>query len=419
MKRFLIISIIIGAAVYSAEAQLLEDNDSRLKTKKVERKGFLFFRSKKKPGKSPGIAGASKRSSPRYSSASSPFRLSGSVSPRYSSVRERQKRYSVRPRSSGGVASFKTRKYSPRYSGGNPFRGSDYKVTPRYSYGNPFRGSKYKSTPRYSGGNPFRGSDYKVTPRYSPSNPFRGSDYKVSIRYSQGSPFRGKDYKVTPRYSSSNPFRGKDYKVNIRYSQGSPFRGKDYRITPRYSLGMPFRSKEYKITPRYSQGMPFRGKDYKITPRYSQGMPFRGTDYKVTPRYSKGMPFRGKDYNVKPRYSAGSPFTGVDFKVRPRYTGTRIRFFGNSKEWGMSRLYQESSLWEGDMKVRNRRIGDQHPSSNYHMAMKFSSPKVRKMLRKWNIFWTRMNGNKQNSNGVNERVKEPKFDKKERVIWNN
>ena len=395
MKRLIIISIFIGAAVYSADAQLLEDNDSRLKTKKVERKGFLFFRNKKKQGKSVGIPSAGKRTSPRYSSASSPFRLAKSSSPRYSPAKQRQRRYSVRPRSSGGVTSFKTRKSSPRYSGSNPFRGSDYKVTPRYSFGNPFRGSKYKASPRYSGGNPFRGSDYKVTPRYSSSNPFRGRDYKVNIRYSKGSPFKGKQYRISPRYSPSNPFRGKDYKVNIRYSKGSPFRGKDYRVTP-----------------RYSQGSPFRGKDYKVTPRYSRGMPFRGKDYKITPRYSKGMPFRGQDYNVKPRYSAGSPFRGVDYKVRPKYTGSRIRFFGNSKEWGTAKYFQESSLWRGDMKMKRRGPGDQHPSSNYHMAMRFSSPKIRKMFRKWNIFWTRINGNKQNSKGVNERVKEPKFDKK-------
>lgn len=386
MKRFLIISILLGAVVYTAEAQLLEDNDSRLKTKKVERKGFLFFRSKKKPGSSSGIPGSPTRTSPRYSTASSPFRLSRSSSPRYSPTRERQKRYSARP----------------RYSGGNPFRGNDYKVTPRYSFGNPFRGSKYKFSPRYSGGSPFKAKDYKISPRYSPSNPFRGSDYKINIRYSQGSPFRGRDYKVTPRYSPSNPFRGKDYKVNIRYSQGSPFRAKDY-----------------KITPRYSQGMPFRGKDYKVTPRYSLGNPFRGQRYKVSPRYSQGMPFTARDYKVSPRYSAGNPFRGIDYKVRPRYSNSKHRFVVDKRWKKLTRFYNESSTWEGDMKVKHRRIGDQHPSSNYHVAMKFNNPKVRKMFRKWNIFWTRLNGNKQNSNGVNEKVKEPKFDKKERVIWNN
>lgn len=402
MKRFLIISILIGSAVYTADAQLLEDNDNRLKTKKIERKGFLFFRNKKKAGKSPGIPSADGRRSPRYSSASSPFRLSKTPSPRYSPVKQRQKRYSVNPRTSGGVVSFKPRKYSPRYSGGNPFRGSDYRVTPRYSYANPFRGSRFKTAPRYSGG-----------------NPFRGKDYKVNIRYSGGNPFRGSDYRVTPRYSGGNPFRGRDYKVNIRYSGGNPFRGSDYRINPRYSKGNPFRGQDYRVNIRYSQGNPFRGQKYGANPRYSQGMPFRSKDYRITPRYSQGMPFRGKDYKVKPRYSAGSPFRGVDYKVRPRYTGTKLRFFGNTKEWGLAKYFQEATLWEGDMKVRHKRIGNQHPSSNYHLAMKFNNPKIRKMFRKWNIFWTRLNGNKHNPKDVNGSVKEPKFDKKERVIWNN
>ena len=266
MKRFLIIAFLIGTAVYTADAQLLEDSDRRLKTKKTERKGFLFFRNKKKPNNSRRIPNAGRRTSPRYSSASSPFRLSRSTSPRYSSAQDRQKRYSTRPRSSGGVTSFKTRKTSPRYSRGNPFRRS-----------------QFKGSPRYSGG---------------------------------------------------NPFRGKNHKVNIRYSQGSPF-------------------------------------------------------------------------------------GGVDFKVRPRYTGTKIRFFGNFKEWGVSKSYRQSSIWKGDLKISHRRIGNQHRSSNYHTAMKFSNPKIRKMFRKWNIFWVRVNRNKQNPDGVNKPIKKPKFDKKERVIWNN
>lgn len=373
-------------AVYSADAQLIEDSDRRLKTKKVERKGFLFFRSKKKPKNSDGIPQGDRKTSPRYSSISSPFRLSGSPYPRYSTFKDRQIRYSARP----------------RYSGGSPFSGRNYKVTPRYSFGNPFRGSTFKSSPRYSVG-----------------NPFRGGDYKRSIRYSAGSPFKGRDYKVTPRYSRSNPFRGNDYKVNVRYSKGSPFLSKDYRVSPRYSTGMPFRGKDYRITPRYSAGSPFKGRNYNVTPRYSRGMPFRVKDYNVNPRYSRGIPFRGKDFNVKPRYSAGSPFRGVDFKIRPRYTGTKISWFGNGREWGEAKYYQESSLWEGDMKRSRPRVGNQHPSSNYHMAMKFNNPKIRKMFRKWNIFWTRINGNSQNSKGVKSPEKEPKFDKKERVIWNN
>jgi len=215
------------------------------------------------------------------------------------------------------------------------------------------------------------------------------------------------------------PFRGRDYNIRPRYSPGSPFRGQDYNVSPRYSMGMPFRSRDYNIQPRYSSGSPFRGQAYRVAPRYSPGNPFRGKDYKISVRYSQGMPFRGQDYKVKPRYSVGSPFRGADFKVRPRYTGTKINRFRNGEEWSNAKYYQESSMWEGDMKRTRRGLGDQHPSSNYHMAMKFNDPKVRKMFRKWNVFWTRLNGNSQNAKGVKEKIKEPKYDKKERVIWNN
>jgi hypothetical protein len=51
--------------------------------------------------------------------------------------------------------------------------------------------------------------------------------------------------------------------------------------------------------------------------------------------------------------------------------------------------------------------------------MKFSHPNIRKMFRKWNIFWVRVNGNKEESNGVKASVRTPKFDKNEKDIWNN
>jgi len=403
MKRLLTIVFLITITVSYTEAQLLEDTDKKLKKARVERRGFLFFRSKKKVKNSDGIPSGSKKSSVRYSNASSPFEFIKRISPRYSAPKDKVKRYSV------GV----------RYSSGNPFKRNKYKRVTRNSAGNPFRGSSYKRSPRYSGGNPFRGSDYKVTPRYSGGNPFRGQDYKRDVRYSPGNPFKGNKYRVTPRYSPGNPFRGNDYKVSPRYSQGNPFRGSRYKVSPRYSPGNPFRGNRYKVSPRYSGGMPFRGKDYKVTPRYSQGNPFRGMKYKVSPRYSKGMPFRGKDYHVNPRYSEASPFRGKE-KVSPRYTGTKLGFFKmvRNRKLAIAHYYWESSQWEGDMKVNRKTYGDQHPSSNYHFAMKFQNPEVRKLLRKWNVFWTRLNGNKQNSKGVKERVKEPKFDKKERVIWN-
>ncbi len=320
MKKLLTILIVGLIMGFHVEAQLLEDNQSRLKTARVKSPGFLFFRSKKKI---------------RTGTGANQQKVVGQTSPRYSQ----------------GRVSFRSKGISPRFSSGSPFRSRDYRIAPRYSSGSPFRNSQYKVTPRYSGGNPFRGSDYRITPRYSRGNPFRGSQYAVS--------------------------------------------------------------------PRYSRGMPFRGKDYRISPRYSSGNPFRGRDYKVSPRYSVGNPFRGARYKVSPRYSQGMPFESWHFKVKPRYTNPKNRFVVNTAYRKMQRYYNESAGYRGNMKLSKRGSGDQHPSSNYHFAMRFSNPKIRKMFRKWNIFWVRVNGNKEEPKGVKASVRSPKFDKKEKDIWNN
>ncbi|MEP5613129.1 MAG: hypothetical protein ABJP45_12820 [Cyclobacteriaceae bacterium] len=337
MKKLLFIAIAILLMELQVEAQLLEDNQSRLKTTKVKSSGFLFFRNKNKGKTGPG---ANRQ------------KVTGQTTPRFSV----------------GRASFKTKGIAPRYSSGSPFRSRDYRITPRYSSGNPFRGSQYRVTPRYSAGNPFRGSAFKVSPRYTAGNPFRGSKFKASPRYSQGNPFRGSKFKASPRYSSGNPFRGSQFKAN----------------------------------PRYSQGMPFRGKDYKVSPRYSTSNPFRGMSFKVSPRYSQGMPFQPFDFKVKPRVSTG-----------------KNRFIIHKGYHEQHRYYNVTADYRGNMKVSRRGPGDQHPSSNYHFAMRFNSPQVRKMFRKWNIFWGRVHGNKEEPKGIKASVRSPKFDKKEKDIWNN
>ena len=128
MKRLLSILILMFSVAYVAEAQLLEDNDSRLKTGRIVRNKFLFFKAKKAPQKSDGIPSSRNNANPRYSNISSPFRLNRGTSPRYSSAKVRQGKYSS----------------SPRYSRTNTFRSSDFRVSPRYSKSNPFRGSDTK-----------------------------------------------------------------------------------------------------------------------------------------------------------------------------------------------------------------------------------------------------------------------------------
>lgn len=352
MRIFLMIWILF-TSVYVAEAQLLEDTDRKLKSARIERKGFSLFGDKKKVKKSGGIPPSKRQSAARYSSASSPFRSGRTVSPRYSTPGQKAQRYA-------GVT-------APRYSVGNPFRGSRYTVVSRNSAGNPFRGRRYNVVSLNSPGNPFRGARYRVTPRYSAG----------------GSPFA--NYRVTPRYSQGHPFRGRS-NVSPRYSRASPFRNQRYNVTPRYSVGNHFKGYRFNVNPRYSTGMPFTARDYNISLKYSvTSSDFRKSRfaYHHTPiRYSEGMPFRGQEY-----------------KISPRYTGTKSGFFKtlHNREMSIAKYYQETSLWEGDAK----------------------SARLQFLMRQWDKLWSRLNGNLPGTRGVKDPGGKAKFDKKERVIWNN
>lgn len=422
-------------------SQLIEDNDSRLKQHKVARDGFLFFRNKK------NIRGSeaqpqSKRKINVNNSPGSPYKSAGKVTPRGSNRSDRAKRYSVKVKySSGSPFRGNTRDVSPRVSKGNPFRGGSYSKDVKFSAGNPFRNINYEKSPRYSPSNPFRGRKYHIVELNSVPNPFRGINHKIAPRYSPSNPFKGLKYNVKPNYSSPNPFRGQKHKLAIRYSPSNPFKGAKYKIEPRYSPSNPFKGLKYNIAPRYSIGNPFRSEKHKVEVRYSPSNPFKGTEYKIeprysntgddfnnrfpndynSPRYSPGIPFRDINYKVKPRYSEGMPFKTKDYKVRPRYTGTSYGAAKKmlNKELRLISYYHETSHWKGDLKIKRKQIGDQHPSSNYHFAKKFSDPSVRKLLRKWNVYWTRLNGTKQQSKNVRKDIEEPKFDKKEKVLWNN
>ncbi|MEQ9051751.1 MAG: hypothetical protein RLP11_15675, partial [Marinoscillum sp.] len=58
-----------------------------------------------------------------------------------------------------------------------------------------------------------------------------------------------------------------------------------------------------------------------------------------------------------------------------------------------------------------------HPSANYTKANQ-DSEMIRNSMRKWNLFWTRVNRNKQQPNAVTDTTLKPKFDRKEAQIWN-
>lgn len=240
----------------------------------------------------------------------------------------------------------------------------------------------------------------------------------VTPSYSSGSPFKGEKYTINTYNSAPNPFRGKKYKIPELSATGKQAKGKSDRPEPRFSATNPFRGRTYDIPNLSATGNPFRGSDYDVQVRYSSGSPFRGRTYDIPNLSATGNPFRGSDYDVDVRYSSGSPFRAQDYKANPRFTGTKVSALsGKDKE---KYIYNTAITlyYRGTYSLKHKKIGDQHPSANYTSARVYKSEKVRESLRKWNVFWTRLNRNKMEPKGVRKTEKEAKFDKKERVIWN-
>ncbi len=429
-----------------AHAQIITDSKKKLKTEKVDKKSGGGGSISDEVGKS-----RKEKVFPKYSVVSprSLFR-NRVVAPRYSA--------------SGPSGIFGKVRVSPRYSPASPFLSGRYtNVSPRYSPGSPFRGKRYDRVAR-SVGSPFKGKTFRVSPRYSPESPFSSKSFRVSPRYSAPNPFSKSQFNVSPRFSKPNPFADKQFAVSPRYSKPNPFSKRQFNVSPRYSKDIQYDDKRYNKSVRYTTFQPFKGAKYKSVTRFSEGSPFRNKDYRVNPRYSKDDPFKD-NYNRSPRYSVGSPFQSKSFKINPRYSRERNLFdTGSGKkfsqgEWALfdrsvttkgkwvvnfnellrsfnrkrfegpfevppedkkeyKSLASENADYEGNFSTKWPKSKDMHPGAKYHQASNISSTAVREGLRKWNIFWVRMNRNQEMPDGTKEKVKEPKFDKKEAEIWN-
>lgn len=253
-------------------------------------------------------------------------------------------------------------------------------------------------------------------------------------------PFSGRVAKVPQR---SSPTSFKDFKTRApRLSVRSPFSGQRYKVRPRFSVGLPFTGRDLARAPRYSGPSPFAGQKFKVYPRFSGPRPFTRKDYPIPPRYSAGMPFTKRDFRVNTRYSPGSPFAYRKWKVRPKYTGymsfnlRRMKlmqsifpnryissFLGKTKysvkpDLGPSSI--RMSKYMGPLKLKPVKPGKNlHPSYRYKKSVFVANENVRSGLRKWNIFWTGFARNSESPKGVRKKASKPKFDRKEREIWNN
>lgn len=371
---FLIVFLFIGEEL---NAQLITDSDARLKTSVRKREGFVSNQRKRRlPGPSTKPT-FERKSPPRYSAP---------ISYQSGRVKTITPRTSPTPAWNSGISLFKSNNSKNR-----------------------FTALSYSTSTRTRG----------VTPRYSQAQQRKVIALTSSPRYSPGSPFRTKDNRVQPRYSVPNRSGVLSLSDGPRYSPGSPFKAGNYRITPRYSTTVNKGALSLARLPRYSPGSPYRPKDYNVKPRYSAGSSFIQQNVTIKPRYSQQVNRPMWVYNVKPRYSPDPPFSREQHRVSPRYS---IEHKYSIKQYWQLRsvpLRGTMASYTGPIKIKGDKKKQFHPSAGYLNVTHASSAQLKEAYRSWSILWNRMYGNNVQPPAVKEKASKPKFDKKEREIWNN
>lgn len=416
-------------------------------------------------------------STPRYS-APSPTVKSHTVTPKYSESQGfalKKNKWTVGFRKTPGI--LPVAKAGPRYSKQRKIEPPE-SVSPKYSRDPGFVTKKSgwvvgfrktpgvlpfaKQEPRYSKKRPIE-SPGTVMPRYSQEQGFvtRKRGWVVGFRKTPGiMPFA----RNTPRYSKDRGIEPPE-SVSPRYSREQGFvTGKPKwvfgfkktpgmlpvaRSGPRYSKERGIEPPE-SVSPRYSRDPGFVVKKSKWTVSFSDKsgiLPLA----KTGPRYSKSpgfyRPGRGvgrysdpgaaqfllpeKDKRRNNRYNPEVAYYGLVIGLKP-WQKNSARNFNNiisswkrddARMWRIDERHQQEwaaaahSQYTGNYKLKKRR-GDMHPSIAYLSGKKISSRKLRKEWREMNIALARLNGNKEVAKGVKNGPEKPKYDKKERDIWN-
>ncbi len=246
-------------------------------------------------------------------------------------------------------------------------------------------------------------------------SPFSYNKNKVSHRYSPGHPFDFNDHRVKPRYhSKSIPF---DFQKNrVTHHTGSlpiPFPYKDYKVPHRPgSLPIPFPYKDHRVA--HSQGsmpIPFPYRKHRVPHREgSMPIPFPYNKHRVASREgSMPIPFAYNKYRVKPRASASShPFKPYSYKIDYRYS-EKVKFTTN--RWYLSlALFDkktEANSFTGPYKYKKTEVSVSKRDQGY------THYKTGLPIGNFTL------GNNLGGSSVNGKVATPKFDRKEKEIWNN
>ncbi|WP_339788589.1 hypothetical protein [uncultured Imperialibacter sp.] len=342
--------------------------------------------------------------SPRYSKA--PKQVSpGSVSPRYSESQgfvTNKSKWIFGFRKTPGILPIA--KAGPRYSKPQK-RVSPESVSPRYSVA-PKQVSPKSVSPRYSVP-PKLVSPGSVSPRYSKA-PKQVSPESVSPRYSKDQGFVVKKGgwvigfnntsgflpigRATPRYSKEAGFYRPGNGVNRsisdearQFSLPDKEKRRDNNYNPLVSTHIP----TIVTTPR----------DRSFRKRYNEMITDWQGDEKRVSKFAEKL--QDKGYALM--YNEYRGFLKVRTEGREKHHA--------EKEAGRLAEYT------GGFKIK-RGAGDSHPSIAYVTGKKINSRKLRKEWRELNIILVRVSGNKEVAKGVKNGPDKPKYDKKERDIWN-
>ncbi|MEO9475462.1 MAG: hypothetical protein ABJG41_07995 [Cyclobacteriaceae bacterium] len=422
MKKSLLISMIfVGLSAliaWESSAQLITDSDKRLKTQE----------SKQKP--SSGGGGAQPSRSPFAAFQKKRKVESRSINGLKTFFADKSR---VAPRSISGArhekSFFPQTGTAPRFSSGSPFRNQNYvRIVPRSATGERHEKSFFPQTgtiPRSASAERHEKSFFPQTgtaPRYSAGSPFRNQNYtRTSPRSAtSNSHFDRSKFARYPRYSVGNIWTANDLIKHPRYSTGKPFDRRQFTRSPRYSAGNIWTPQDMSKSPRYSVPHVWSSQDLNKTPRYSTGVVWSDKELNKTPRYSIGIDWSTREYEKTPRYSVGNPYADYKFlNVPPQYSTNKNRFVVDKRYAKENRIYElNAGSYTGDFKANWKNSKDMHPSFNHHNANQ-SIEVVRESMRKWNVFWVRINSNQEDPKGVKEKVSKPKFDRKESEIWNN
>ncbi|MEQ9424407.1 MAG: hypothetical protein RJQ09_08330 [Cyclobacteriaceae bacterium] len=400
-KVSLLVAILALAFSVDSEAQLLEDNDNRLKTEKRASPGFLFFKKKtekRKPGD-----------------------------------KKRIKKEGVNVKYSQPV----------NYSNKERFFNAKYSTPVTYSKKERLFNAKYSQPVTYSRKERFFNAKYSLPVIYSPK------ERNIKVKYSKA-PFNYK-YKIKPKYSQ--PIKENFFTKRIALQQrlknlpaptpdARPLYGKKQFALPyinfsskKLSITGSMQFKKHKLADQFRPlpiGSSYQGDNKVFKPfiaivlkrmgqwerSHYQGRQVGWSKFgkRTYLKQTSNLVAQHQGYIKVPTPFFDNIYKKVGNWEQSNYKGRSVGWSKFGKEAFLKQRSSTMANYEGGIKIKKPGHKHLHPSVAYIEGKKFSNNNWKERWRKLHIFWVRLNPGKEKPHGLKENVK-IKSDKDEKDIW--